>query len=86
MGARDPGVKSNFRESLTVAMNSASEDPCMVELWCPVVHAWIDPDAMTAAHMYPYCNGQNSMHGIFGLLDRNELNAVENGMMILSRV
>ncbi len=89
MGQRDPAIQSSFRTKLIEACNSRHPDPLSEKMWCPVLGSWIDTsseNSLKAAHMFPYELGQTTMHSIFGMADRCELNEIENGLMLSSFV
>ena len=78
MGRRDPNIQSDFRKALIKACNSNPPDPKDSRLWCPVLNGWVSDT--TAAHIFPYEQGQAAMSNIFGT--HNELSEIENGLLL----
>ncbi|CAD6591838.1 MAG: hypothetical protein ASARMPRED_005779 [Alectoria sarmentosa] len=78
MGRRDPKIQSDFREALIKAGNSNHPHPNNDDLWCPVLNGWVEHT--TAAHIFPYNQGQAAMSNIFGT--HNELHKIENGLIL----
>ena len=85
-GTRDPKVQRSFCQDLIIACGAKHPDPKMPKLWCPVIGDYVDKQNVIAAHMFPYSLGQTAMHNIFGLYDRNELFAIENGLLLCEDV
>ena len=81
-GTRDRKVQKMFRKNLIIACGAKHPDPQMIEMWCPVIGCYMKKELVHAAHMFPYSLGQTAMHNLFGLYDRNELFAIENGLLL----
>ena len=78
-----PGhLQSCFRKRLIEAGGSAGGAQG-VELWCPVLGDYIAPQAIVAAHIFPYSAGQEAMDNLFGRVNgRSEMFEPENGLML----
>ena len=85
-GTRDPRDQSKFRQDLIEACGAKHPDPKRLELWCPVLGDFIHEKLVNAAHIFPYSLGQVAMHNIFGLYERDELFAIENGLLLCGDV
>ncbi|KAK3176942.1 hypothetical protein OEA41_008268 [Lepraria neglecta] len=81
-GTKDPKAQRRFRQNLIIVCGAKHPDRKMPKLWCPVIGDYVDKQNVIAAHMFPYSLGQTAMHNIFGLYDRNELFAIENGLLL----
>lgn len=67
-GRRDATVKGNFRMELIIAQKA--EHP---SLWCPIIRYWVHKDIATAAHKFPWKQGQDTMTKIFGQEAEHEM-------------
>ena len=93
MGRRESSVQSKFRSDLRIFYN-AYPDPVKEpnerseNIWCPVLRAWIPPEWTTAAHIFPFADGQDTMDAIFGRkdIDGPELFSPRNGLLLTNVV
>lgn len=84
-GKRSRNTQEQFRENLIKVCRSRDPNPKADELWCPILgHFFPDDDAMRAAHIFPWTEGQVAMDEIFGREVGNveELSDVRNGLML----
>ncbi len=80
---RDTSVQVNFRESLIKAQNS--KYPNFAEEkshWCPITCTWLHEELTTAAHIFPWKHGQETMTKIFWIEAEHEMLSVQNGLMM----
>lgn len=63
---RDNSVQSNFRRELIQSYNVAHPDSDRGALWCAVTKRWVEVEATTAAHIFAYHNGEDTMDAIYG--------------------
>ncbi len=87
-GKRKSRQQSKFRTELIEAYNARGDGAAGDEefLWCPVLATWVHQSCATAAHVFGYMNGQESMTAIFGPTNKPELWSPRNGMIISSTV
>jgi hypothetical protein len=55
-------------------------------LWCPILGEWFLRKQMTAAHLFAYMHGQETMDSIFGKTKTPELFSPKNGLIISSLI
>ena len=80
-GKREGGIQYQFKNCLILAQKNRHPNyPDNTELWCPILGAYHPSAAMKAAHIFPWCNGQEMMTKIFGI-DAG-LNSIFNGIMM----
>lgn len=84
-GRRDTTVQGNFRKELVIAQKA--EHPNFeneASLWCPVMKNWVHKDVTTAAHIFPWKQGQDIMTRIFGREAEHEMFSIHNGLLMSS--
>ena len=80
---RDNSVQSNFRRELIESYNVAHPDSDRGALWCAVTRRWVDVESSTAAHIFAYHNGEDTMDAIFGTEPAgSELFSPLNGLIL----
>lgn len=82
-GRRDTSVQGNFLESLIKAQNA--KHPNFAEEkshWCPITCTWLHEELTTAAHIFPWRHGQETMTRIFGTQAAHEMFSVQNGLIM----
>ncbi|KAL9099680.1 MAG: hypothetical protein Q9163_004854 [Psora crenata] len=83
-GKRDSRVQSNFRAALIEASNCVNPAPLEDQIWCPITSRFWPPSATTAAHIFAFHHGQDTMDAIFGKMEEPELFSPSNGLMMSS--
>lgn len=82
-GRRDTTVQGNFRKELTIAQKA--EHPRFeteASLWCPIIGDWVHKIMTTAAHIFPWKQGQETMTKIFGEEAKHEMFSINNGLLM----
>lgn len=82
---RSRSIQKEFRNNLIEACKSKYPRADADDLWCPILgYFFPDDEAMYAAHVFPWADGQCAMDEIFGreVKDIEELNGIENGLML----
>ncbi|MCJ1348914.1 hypothetical protein MMC31_007147 [Peltigera leucophlebia] len=82
-GRRDTSVQGNFRESLIKVQNA--KHPNFAEEkshWCPITCSWLHEKLTTAAHIFPWKYGQETMTRIFETEAEHEMFSVQNGLLM----
>jgi HNH endonuclease len=83
-GKRNRKDQINFR---TEIINSyASRHEKQDWLWCPILGEWLHSKHTTAAHLFAYMHGQDTMDAIFGKTKTPELFSARNGLLVSSLV
>ncbi|RWQ91615.1 hypothetical protein C8Q69DRAFT_122967 [Paecilomyces variotii] len=80
-GKRDGKLQIQVRKATIDAYGSrhpTEEDL----LWCPILERWTPESEMTAAPLFAWMHGQDTMDAIFGTTDTPELFSPKNGLMI----
>ena len=84
-GRRDASVQGNFRLSLTESQNATHlNDVKNKSFWCPVTCTWVHQENTTAAHIFPWKHGQETMTKIFGPEAEHEMFSAKNGILMSS--
>ncbi|KAJ5874689.1 uncharacterized protein N7529_003119 [Penicillium soppii] len=79
-GPRDSRVQQQFRDKLVEAYGARhSSEPW---LWCSILGRYIESEDVTASHLFPWRNGQDTMDAIFGQKRPAELFLPQNGLLI----
>ena len=82
-GRRDKTVQGNFRFSLIEAQNAKHPNHVKNKsLWCPVTCTWVHQELTTAAHIFPWKHGQETMTKIFGPGSEHEMFSAKNGILM----
>ncbi|KAN0074034.1 hypothetical protein V8E54_007971 [Elaphomyces granulatus] len=76
--------RNNFRTEIIDAYASRYEKQDW--LWCPILGEWIHSKHTTAAHLFAYMHGQDTMDAIFGTTKTPELFSARNGLLVSSLV
>jgi len=71
-----------MRQLLIEKYNAAGPDPKRNIIWCPILKIWERASCTTAAHIFNFMHGQDTMDVIFGEQEEPELMTHHNGMMI----
>ncbi|PKY03798.1 hypothetical protein P168DRAFT_311344 [Aspergillus campestris IBT 28561] len=82
-GPRDSKTQSSFRAQLLKDYDSLDEQG---NAWCPILGCYLDPDNVTASHLFAYKHGQASMDAIFGKICPPELFSSRNGLIMSAAV
>ena len=84
-GRHDTTVQGNFRKELIIAQKAEHPNfETEASLWCPVMKDWVYKDVMTAAHIFPWKQGQDTMTRIFGREAEHEMFSSHNGLLMSS--
>lgn len=83
-GKRESSVQGNFRAALLEVSRSRHPDPARQTIWCPIISSYIDMHATTAAHIFAFHHGQDTMEAIFGPSETPELFSPLNGILMSS--
>ena len=51
-------------------------------LWCPIIGDWVHKKMTTAAHIFPWKQGQETMTKIFGEEAKHEMFSIANGLLM----
>lgn len=78
--SRSSKKQSQFRKELAEAHQAWDDDH--TGLFCPVAGMFVNPDIMTAAHVYPYFLGTTVMGMFFGEEAVGELFHVRSGLLL----
>ncbi len=82
-GRRDTTVQGNFRKELIIAQKAKHPNfETEASLWCPIIRDWVYKDNTTAAHIFPWKQGQDTMTNIFGQEAKHEMFSVQNGLLM----
>jgi hypothetical protein len=85
-GRRDPSQQSCFRSDLIKAYNVEHPVSKSEYIWCPIFCDYFPKDTMTAAHLFAYKHGQETMDAIFGPTNTPELFSPRNGLLVRTSV
>ncbi|KAF8536656.1 hypothetical protein BDD12DRAFT_278020 [Trichophaea hybrida] len=77
---RSSKLQSQFRKELIDIYGGYDEG--RINIFCPVVGGFLDPERVKAAHIYPYVLGTTVMRMIFGDEGAGELFHVRNGLLL----
>lgn len=84
-GRRETSDQSKFRTDLLDAYAARHpKQPLSTHIWCPVFGDYYFPTATTAAHLFAYKHGQDTMDAIFGPTEPPELFSPKNGLIVNS--
>jgi len=78
--SRSSKDQSAFRADMVQEYNC--REPGGDGLWCSIIGKYLDPDYVTAAHIFPYVLGPRVMSMIFGEESPNEMFAPCNGLIM----
>ncbi len=82
-GRRDTTVQGNFRKCLIEAQNAKHPNHVKNKLlWCPITCTWTHQEFTTAAHIFPWKHGQETMTKIFGPGSEHEMFSAKNGIVM----
>ena len=79
-GRRDSSQQSRFRSDLIEVYNA--KHPRSEYIWCPIFGDYFPKNATTAAHLFAYKHGQETMDAIFGPTSTSELFSPRNGLLV----
>ncbi|KAF8534830.1 hypothetical protein BDD12DRAFT_983625 [Trichophaea hybrida] len=77
---RSSNLQSQFRKELIDVYGGYDEG--RINIFCPVVGGFLDPERVKAAHIYPYVLGTTVMRMIFGDEGAGEIFHVRNGLLL----
>ncbi|KAB8272818.1 hypothetical protein BDV30DRAFT_239130 [Aspergillus minisclerotigenes] len=79
-GKRDRSAQTKFRQDMIEKYGA--QHPEEDFLWCPILGQWVSDDHITAAHLFAWMHGQDTMDAIFGKTAEPELFSARNGLLI----
>lgn len=82
-GHRYTTIQGNFRKELNIAQKA--EHPMfetMASLWCQIIGDWVHKSMITAALIFPWKQGQETMTNIFGQEAQHEMFSINNGLLM----
>ncbi|OGM44733.1 hypothetical protein ABOM_007399 [Aspergillus bombycis] len=79
-GKRDAAVQKQFREDMIEKYGA--QNPEQDFIWCPILGQHVSH--ATAAHLFAWMHGQDTMDAIFGKTSEPELFSPRNGLLIVS--
>ena len=82
LGKRNNTDQSNFRFNLIFIYNAAHPNPQFDTLWCPIIKRYCDRKLVTAAHIFVYRHGQDTMTAIFGQETSSDSFSPFNGLLM----
>ncbi|RAK95443.1 HNH endonuclease signature motif containing protein [Aspergillus ibericus CBS 121593] len=82
-GERDGRSQTQFRTDMIEVYGSRNPERDEY-LWCPIMGKYFHKRLMTAAHLFAYMHGQDTMGAIFGVTKTPELFSPRNGLMMAS--
>ena len=83
-GPRSSRQQTQFRrDSIDVYR---SQEPQGDRLWCPITRAYLPPDEVVAAHIFPHKLGTTTMHLVFGKAQPNEIMSPRNCLIIAKAI
>lgn len=82
-GRSDTTVQENFRKELIIAQKAEHPNfETEASLWCPIIRDWVHRVLTTAAHIFPWKQGQDTMAKIFGQEAEHEMFSINNGLLM----
>jgi hypothetical protein len=83
-GKRDRRAQEKFR--MDMIKSYGAQHPQEEWIWCPVLGEWLVKESVTAAHLFAWMHGQDTMDAIFGKTAEPELFSARNGLLISSAI
>jgi hypothetical protein len=85
-GPRSYTMQTAFRRKLIQDHHAKESRSKGSNLWCPVLAKYMDPEGITAAHIFPYRMGEDVMVRVFGEDSANEMFSARNGLLLHHQV
>ncbi|KAE8164545.1 hypothetical protein BDV40DRAFT_298344 [Aspergillus tamarii] len=79
-GKRDRSAQSKFRADMIERYGAQHPEESFI--WCPIFGQWLSAEGVTAAHLFAWMHGQDTMDAIFGKTSEPELFSARNGLLI----